>query len=92
VGSEIIFPIAAVLDVIFFVWLLVRSVMKRSRPFALPTFFASLAFAFLFTRDDQYHHYWDWFVLHYCGGVILFGLQAHAIQWLVARRDQRSAS
>jgi hypothetical protein len=79
-GTEIVVPICLVLSVAILIWLIVRSIQRPSRPFALPTLVAAVAFALLTTHDDQYHHYWDFLVMDFVGGAILLGLQAHAIK------------
>ena len=91
-GVEILLPICAVLSVGIIIWLSIRSIQRRSRPFALPTLVATVVFAFVTTSDDQYHHYWDSFVLNYVGGAILLGLQAHAIKWLISRQARSNVS
>lgn len=91
-GSEIAPALAAFLSIVILAWLTVRSIQRRSRPFALPTLIATVIFALITTSDDQYHHYWDLFVMNYVGGAILLGLQAHAIKWLVGRHARGNVS
>jgi hypothetical protein len=91
-GTEIVPPICAFLTVAILAWLVVRSIQRRSRPFALPTLVATVIFVLVTTNDDQYHHYWSFFVMNYVGGAILLGLQAHAIRWLLSRSARDGAS
>ena len=85
-GIEIIYPIGAGLGVVVLIWLVIRSFMPRSRPFALPTLLAALLVAF-FERDRvSPDFYWMALLDVFFLGAVAFGLHAHAIQWLVGRR------
>lgn len=90
-GSEIIFPIGIGLGVALFVWLFASSFFRRFRPYSIPTLLYALVFALLFTSDNKPGYYWYYFVDWFCLGAILFGVHAHAIRWLVQRRDTGSA-
>ena len=90
-GSEIIFPAAAILGIGLFAFLAFRSFSKIARPYAAPTLLAAIAFAFVLNDRAQPPHndwvYWlDWF----CLGAIVFGIHAHAIRWLVQRQIRPS--
>jgi hypothetical protein len=91
-GSEIIFPIGVGLGLLLFAWLVVRTFYPRSRPFSLPTLLAALAFAFILNGGGKPGYYWYYFIDWFCLGAIIFGLHAHAIQWLVSRGSKKVAS
>ncbi len=87
-GIEAFVPIVLALGVVLFALLLVRSIFASSRPYALPTLLAALAFAgFLNSRDGhQQGYFWSSLIAWFCLGAIMFGLHAHAIKWLVGRK------
>jgi len=78
-GSEIIFPIGVGLGLALFGWLSFRTFNARTRPYALPTLVAALAFAFALNDGHGPGYYWYYLVDWFCLGAIIFGLHAHAI-------------
>jgi hypothetical protein len=69
-------------------WLIYRSFLPKSRPFALPTLIASLAaaFAFVVPLEPDPGFYWNSFIACFSASAIVFGMHAHFIWWLVNRR------
>jgi len=92
-GIEIIYPIAIALGLGLFVLLLVRSCIARSRPYALPTLIAATAFALVLNIDGhKAGYYWEYLIMWFCLGAIMFGLHAHMIKWIVARQAKTLSS
>jgi hypothetical protein len=92
-GIEALVPVVLAFGIGVFIWLVVRSFSANSRPFALPTLLASLvsAIAFVGRLKPDPGFYWSSFIACFSVGAIVFGLHAHAIKWLVSRRDKRVA-
>lgn len=76
---------------IFLFW---RSLAPKARPFALPTLLASIvaSFAFVPLLKPDPGYYWNSFIACFSVSVIVFGLHAHMIKWLVNRRTEPVAS
>jgi hypothetical protein len=93
-GIEAFVPIVLALGVTLFALLLIRSLSTSSRPYALPTLLAALAFAgFMNNRDGhQQGYFWSSLIAWFCLGAIMFGLHALAIKWLVRRTAGVAAS
>jgi hypothetical protein len=85
-GTEIIYPIAWLTSLVALIWLIARSRNPRSRPYALPTLLLSIAVALLWAWSEHKPDlYWQYVFVWFAPSVLVLGLQAHAIHWLVGR-------
>jgi hypothetical protein len=95
IGVEPMGPEALVLFVWLFGivaagWLVWRSFHAKSRPFALPTLLASLVSAYALANPllkPVPGYFWNAYIACFSLGAIFFGLHAHAMRWLLRRRD-----
>ena len=91
-GIEIIYPIVWLFSAVAIVWLVIRSFRGDTRPYALPTLLfsavVSLPYAWAHHESGYFIKYALWC---FAPSVLLLGIQAHAIRWLVKRRDINSA-
>lgn len=91
-GGEIIYPIVWLFSAAAIVWLVVRSFRNDTRPYALPTLLLSALVSFPWAWAHHEPGYLVKYALWcFAPSVIVFGLQAHAIRWLVRRGSTRSA-
>ena len=91
-GNEFLYPLGVALGLALFVWLLFRSFRARTRPYALPTLLAAVVFALVQNDRPSPGYFWYYLVDWFCLGAIVFGLHAHAIQWLTRGTVKRNAS
>ena len=91
-GPEAIVLFVWVFGIVAGGWLVWRSFLAKSRPFALPTLLASLVSAHalvvsMLNPDPGY--YWNSYVACFCASAVILGPLAHAIRWLLSRHGGR---
>ena len=91
-GTEIVFLVAALFSTLLLMWLVVRSWLRASRPYALPTLTISVLVALVWARfDSPTQHYWAYALIWFGPAAVVLGLHAHAIKWLVTRAQHAAA-
>lgn len=90
-GVEIIYPIVWLFSTVAIAWLIIRSFRNDTRPYALPTLLlsaiVSLPWAWTHHEPGYFLKYALWC---FAPAVLLLGVQAHAIRWLVKRSGIRA--
>jgi hypothetical protein len=78
--------VVAPIGVFSLIWLIVRCFSPTARPFALPTLLASLLATFVVSARMGPGSIWVDLFAAFGIAAVIFGLHAHAIKWLIARR------
>lgn len=85
-GVEILYPLAWLMSLVAVIWLVVRIRNAHARPYALPTLAISFVVALLWALGSHKPgYYWHYVFVWFAPTVIVLGLQAHLIRWLVRR-------
>ena len=91
-GIEIMYPIVWLFSAVAIVWLIIRSLRSDTRPYALPTLLlagaVTLPWAWAHHESGYFIKYALWC---FAPAVLVLGLQAHAIRWLVKRGNTSGA-
>jgi hypothetical protein len=85
-GGEVLVTAAAALGLLLFAFLLWRSLLRATRPYALPTLLFSCAIGIYGAWGKSPANVLFGFLIGFLAGAILFGAHAHAIKWLNERR------
>ena len=92
-GTEIIYPIAWLISLFAFVWLVIRSRNPQARPYALPTLLLATTIAVFWAwADHKPGLFWQYVFLWFAPVVLVLGAQAHLIRWLVGRRHSSDSA
>jgi hypothetical protein len=85
-GGEVLVIAAAALGLLLFAFLLWRSVLRSTRPYAMPTLVLSCVAGVYGAWGRSPANVSLGFFIGFLVGAILFGGQAHVIKWLNERR------
>jgi flagellar biosynthesis protein FliQ len=92
-GPEIIYPISWFASVFAILWLAVRSISPQIRAFSLPTLVLSLVVGLIVAAcNHRPGLFWDDAPLSFFPVVLILGIQAHAIRWLLRRINKASVA
>jgi len=88
-GPEIFFPIAWIASPLAILWLVARSINPRTRVFALPTLALSVVVGLLVAAcNHRLGLFWTDAPLSFFPIVLVLGIQAHVIRWLLGRLSE----
>jgi hypothetical protein len=87
-GTEILYPLAWFISAISIVGLALRARTPAHRPYALSTLVLSFVLALLWAwASHKPGYYFGYVFTWFAPVVIVLGVHAHAIRWLVDRRS-----